>query len=156
VEEEEGTVDVETMARMPQSLGNQFPLKNPKGSMQRKKRGATRRETDLLGSGPRRVSGVRREGSEEGLGGVEEFDETSAPVFGGEEVVGSVMINGVQKEAAGLPKGVAVEEDVGHCPKEAAMRAVVVIVCGRAEGGGVVRVESVMGCQLKGGALEST
>jgi hypothetical protein len=50
--------NVETMVRTPRSLGNQFPPKNPKDN--RRVRGESdRRETDLPGSGPRRVGRAR-------------------------------------------------------------------------------------------------
>jgi hypothetical protein len=84
---------------------------------------------------------------------VQESDETSSTGFRGKEDVCHVMMKRVKDEAALFPEMIAFEEDVGHSPQLTAMRALGVIPSGRAKGGRIVGVESVVGSELEGGAL---
>jgi hypothetical protein len=69
-------------------------------------------------------------------------------------MMGSVMMDRVEKKATGFPKSVAIEEDMWHSPRGAAVRASGVIPGGRTEGCRVVGVESVVCGKLEGSALK--
>jgi|SRR5580693_8598782 hypothetical protein len=101
-------------------LGHQVPLKKPEsGSLNQEKRktkGRARpkqkginKEKGLRGTGPGRIRGSRRERTEEGLGGVEEFDQFATPGEGGKKGGDGVMVDRVNDESPSLPEGVAVE-----------------------------------------------
>jgi hypothetical protein len=87
---------------------------------------------------------------------MEELDEAAAPVSRREKCVDGdgIVMDGVEDEAACFPEEVAVEQDVGHGPGEAAVRAFGVIPGGWTKGGRIVGVEGVMGGELKRRTLE--
>ena len=66
-----------------------------------------------------------------------------------------VMVDRVKEETAGLPEGVAVEEDMRHGPGEAAVGARGVIPGGWVKGCRIVGVERVVGGELESSTLEN-
>jgi hypothetical protein len=54
---------------------------------------------------------------------VEEFDEATAAIFRGKEVVNGVVINGVKDSTVSFPESVTIEEDMWYGPGGVTMGA---------------------------------
>jgi hypothetical protein len=85
---------------------------------------------------------------------MEEFHEMTTTIFRGEELMGGIVVNGIEDDAPRFPEGIAVEEDVSHGPGGTTVRANGVVPSRGSKRCGIVCMESMMGGELKSCALE--